>query len=409
MQWEPFGSALWVHRMPPDLTAVAYPRADAPGAPLFTELDDEGLERYVEQHAAAATALAVQFGLDVLHANHEVPMSAVALRASQRSGVPYVVCGHGSTLEYVEQVDARYHALAVEGLDGASSVIAITDELRVRMEAVQPAVAAKVHMVPVGVDVSRFQPIPLHGRSAHRLAFVGRLSLDKGAHLLLAAVPLLLAQFPDLEVDIVGDGEDADALQRFTNLLAAGDLAQSLRAIVKLAGEERASWTWPLMHFWANVDSESYLMLADRLKTNVTFHGRHSHQQLSSLLPQVDLVVVPSLVREGFPLVCLEALACGVPFVALNRGGLAAVVADVASQLGDIGAAMGVDDSDELVVSELARNIGAAMQMLRQPEVHEDVQQRCRRLVLERYDWEKVAGDLISIYTNAALTAVQIS
>jgi glycosyltransferase involved in cell wall biosynthesis len=405
--WEPEGSSLWVHRMPPDLTAVAYRRADAPGAPLFTDLDDEGLERYVEQHAAAATMLATRFGLDVLHANHEVPMSAIARRASQRSGVPYVVCGHGSTLEYVEQVDARYHTLAVEGLEGASSVIAITDELRGRMVAVQPAVAAKVQMVPVGVDVSRFHPVPLEGRTAHRLAFIGRLSLDKGAHLLLAALPLLFEQFPDLQVDIVGDGDDAEALQRFTNLLADGELAEALREIIKLAGGERASWTWPLMHFWTSIDRESYLSLADRLETNVTFHGRHSHEQLSTLLPQVDLVVVPSLVREGFPLVCLEALACGVPFVALNRGGLAAVVADIAGPLGDIGPMMGVDDADELVVGKLAANIGAAMQLLRQPGIHEDIQLRCRRLVLERYDWAKVAGSLVSIYETAAQHALQ--
>ncbi|MFM2070385.1 MAG: hypothetical protein RLZZ623_648 [Actinomycetota bacterium] len=405
--WEPEGSNLWVHRMPPDLTAVAYPRADAPGSPLFIDLDDDALEYYVEQHAAAATALALRFDLDVLHANHEVPMSEIARRASERTGVPYVVCGHGSTLEYVERLDTRYHDLAATGLGGAASVIAITDELRDRMVVVQPSVADRVKMVPVGVDVKRFHPLPLEGRMARRLAFVGRLSLDKGAHLLIAALPLLFAEFPDLQVDIVGDGDDAESIQRFTNLLADGELCQALREVIKLAGDERASWTWPLIHFWTSIDREAYLASADRLETNVTFHGRNNHEQLSGLLPQVDLVIVPSLVREGFPLVCLEALACGVPFVALKRGGLAAVVADISGPLGDIGPMIGVDDADQVVVAQLAEQIGSAMDLLRTPGAHEEIQLRCRRLVLERYDWAQVARSLVSIYEAAALMRFQ--
>lgn len=66
------------------------------------------------------------------------------------------------------------------------------------------------------------------------------------------------------------------------------------------------------------VQKVSHLGLTDR----VSFHGEYNHAQLSQVLENVDLVVLPSLV-EGLPLVLVEAMARGIPVVATSAGGTA--------------------------------------------------------------------------------------
>jgi glycosyltransferase involved in cell wall biosynthesis len=58
------------------------------------------------------------------------------------------------------------------------------------------------------------------------------------------------------------------------------------------------------------------------LTDRVSFHGEYNHAQLSQVLENVDLVVLPSLV-EGLPLVLVEAMARGIPVVATSAGGTA--------------------------------------------------------------------------------------
>lgn len=66
------------------------------------------------------------------------------------------------------------------------------------------------------------------------------------------------------------------------------------------------------------VQKVKHLGLANR----VSFHGEYNHAQLSQVLENVDLVVLPSLV-EGLPLVLVEAMARGIPVVATSAGGTA--------------------------------------------------------------------------------------
>lgn len=60
------------------------------------------------------------------------------------------------------------------------------------------------------------------------------------------------------------------------------------------------------------------------LENQVALHGAYDHNDLS-LLDNTDLVLLPSRV-EGLPLVLLEAVQHGVPFVAMNAGGIASLL-----------------------------------------------------------------------------------
>lgn len=141
-------------------------------------------------------------------------------------------------------------------------------------------------VVPNGIEpppaVDREQALAGLGRPpAPLIGCVGSLTPHKGQAVLLRALHHLPRDRPTTIV-FVGDGPEKAALES----LAAGQAPSS----------------------------------------RVLFLG--SRQDARALLPAFDLVVVPSIAREGFGLAAIEALDAGVPVVASRVGGLPEVVDD---------------------------------------------------------------------------------
>lgn len=120
--------------------------------------------------------------------------------------------------------------------------------------------------------------------------FLGRLSREKGVHLLVEA----FAGLPSVPLKIAGSGPEAEALARRIESLGA---------------------------------------------TNVELIGRRGGAEKWALIRHALFTVTPSLWYECFPFAVLESLACGVPALVADHGGLAAMLAGrgvaVAFQPGD--------------------------------------------------------------------------
>lgn len=114
------------------------------------------------------------------------------------------------------------------------------------------------------------------------LVFLGRLTGNKGCHVLLEAMDLLAREGINPSLSIIGDGPERDALQ-----------AQAER--LGLIGQVR-------------------------------FLGFVQDEALVSTLNEHRIIVVPSTHEEGFGLVAVEGLACGTAVVATDAGGLPAAV-----------------------------------------------------------------------------------
>ena len=104
-----------------------------------------------------------------------------------------------------------------------------------------------------------------------RLIIVCRQEKEKGTGTVIESLPQILKDFPDVSLDVVGDG---------TSLKEFKALAESLQ-------------------------------LSERVK----FHGKVNHQAVLKLLQQAELFCYPTTSSEGFPKAVLEALACRLPVI----------------------------------------------------------------------------------------------
>jgi glycosyltransferase involved in cell wall biosynthesis len=115
------------------------------------------------------------------------------------------------------------------------------------------------------------------------------------------------------------------------------------------------------------------------LEERVSFTGYVADQTLTSLYSAARMLVLPSL-DEGFGLPAAEAMACGTPVAASNRGALPEVVGD---------AGLLFDPLDERAMAT------AVERLLTNHELHAG----CARIGLERakrHRWNTVSGKVFS-------------
>lgn len=129
--------------------------------------------------------------------------------------------------------------------------------------------AERIHVLPYGVDIQRFHPVPRENDGVFRMLFVGQLSQRKGIRYLLEAVKRL--RLPNAELLLVG----------------------------KIIGSEQAFA--PYRDVFRHV-------------THVPYHEVHR------LFQTADIFVYPSL-HEGSAFATYEALASGLPIVTTRNAG----------------------------------------------------------------------------------------
>lgn len=226
--------------------------------------------------------------VDLVHA-HFWMSGLAALSAGRRTGIPVLQTFHAlGTVKRRHQGPAdtspptriqREKRLCRE----VDRIIATCRDEVSELEAMGMP-AGKAEVIPCGVDISLFQPVPALPRQRghkHRLLTIGRLVPRKGVEDLLEA----LAHVPDTELVVAGGP-------------AKGDLDQDPEV--------------QRLH-----DIAEHLGVLDRVR----FVGAVPREEVPGLMCSSELVVcVPWY--EPFGIVPVEAMACGRPVVGSAVGGL---------------------------------------------------------------------------------------
>jgi glycosyltransferase involved in cell wall biosynthesis len=312
----------------------------------FGDLDEVQRAAYVSAFERAIGDAVEDWKPDLIHAQH----LWVTGYAASRTGVPFVATAHGTDLMGFRRYPA-WRALALEGTRKADAVIAISHQVAADAMALYDIPPARMRLIFNGFDESIFHPMTvdraqvlrgfgLTGTPRAIVVFVGKLTAFKGVDVLLEAACAYEPALGEVMTLIVGDGELRDQLPA-----QAADLG-----------------------------------LAD-----VHFLGQHPQPQVARLLNAADVSVVPSRV-EPFGLVAVEALACGLPVVATNAGGLPDFIDDRVGWLVEVG------DSDQL-----ASAIIAAIE--RDAKAHKGPV--AASFARQRFSWSKKVDEMIGVYREA--------
>jgi len=206
--------------------------------------------------------------------------AACAYAFHQLTGVPYSILLHAGTDLYRNAIFLRQKMLH------ARHVLVVCDfnrqYIREHYADIYPALAPKIDVHHLGLDLSVLSFSP-GGRPEAKLIGVGRLAKGKGFDDLLRAVRCVRDRGLDVEVELVGDGPEAEALRRLAVRLG-------LEAQVRFLG-----WLAP-----------------DRVPCMI--RGATALVHASVWQRDGNLDAVPTVIKE--------ALAVGTPVIASNIAGI---------------------------------------------------------------------------------------
>lgn len=316
---------------------IVDPISSLPSKLTFEPASARGKGAYVVAALGALTR-----GMDGVICGHLnlLPLAAMVATAA---GVPLLLVVHG-----VEAWNRPTNPMIRASARRVDALVAVSDFSRRRLLEWAQVRRASIAVVPNCVDLEAFAPGERRADLARRydlenrtvMLTVARLSACeryKGVDELLELMPTLSTDIPNLSYLIVGDGDDRQRLQKKAECLGVGNR-------VRFAG------------YVAESEKADHYRLA-------------------------DVFVMPGR-GEGFGIVYLEALACGVPVIASSADASSEVVLG-----GELGAV--VDPADS---SAIRRAIQETLQQ-RAP-----ARDRLAYFSRERFEdrWQRVVADVFA-------------
>ncbi|MEO0131896.1 MAG: glycosyltransferase family 4 protein [candidate division WOR-3 bacterium] len=224
-------------------------------------------------------------------------------------------------------------------------------KLQGRIAVSEPAYISNMHMysradcriIPNGVDTNTFnpnvQPLPIYQDNRPKILFLGRIEPRKGLKYLLLAFRNVVKKFPNALLIIVGKGLLGYSYQQY---------------------------------------------ITSEIKNNIHFVGLIPNHIKPQYYASCDVFCAPSVGRESFGIILLEAMATGKPVVASNISGYRTIIED------------GVDGylAQPKDPEDIATKI---IKILEDAALRKELGTRARAKAL-RYSWEKVSAQVEEYY-----------
>jgi glycosyltransferase involved in cell wall biosynthesis len=215
---------------------------------------------------------------DIVHANITYPIGVVALYLKIRYGIPYVISEHWSA--YLQANSGKLSPIRKKIdrliLKKAGCVMPVTQDLKHSMEMI--GYKAKYCIVPNVVDVGKFKP---------------------------AIIP-------------------SGTVKSFIHLSTLYDEVKNISGIieaVRLLSLERQDF---MVNMYGYAELEEHIKNAESAGINekfIRFHGEIPYGEVPSKLPRsISLLLFSNY--ESLPCVIVEALACGIPVISTDVGGI---------------------------------------------------------------------------------------
>jgi glycosyltransferase involved in cell wall biosynthesis len=288
----------------------------------------------------------------IIHAHgHPYLTSLIAAKLAKRYSKPFVLTQHNTFIEYDSIFDniERLNDLAVgkETLKEADKIITVSNATKDYVLSLG-AKPEKVTVLHNGVDLARFRPLAGKREEMRRklgisqnsivVLTVRRLVYKNGIDTLIESANIAVKKNPKIVFLVVGKGPDLNNVQMRIEQLG--------------------------------------------IENNFRFTGFVKDEDLPFYYNAADFFALPSKSGEGLPLVALEAMACGLPVIATDVGGISEILME------DYGKLVPPNQPELLAKAVLEfSNIDLSSRKL-----------ELRAVMEEKYSWDKNVERLVEIY-----------
>jgi glycosyltransferase involved in cell wall biosynthesis len=289
---------------------------------------------------------------ELIHAHgHPYLTSLLAGKLAKFYGKPFILTQHNTYIEYnniFDQVETINDiAIGKQNLNLADKIIAISEATKQYVLRLG-AKPSKITVIYNGVDVDRFKIIPNKREEMRK-----RLGIRRDAQVVLTVRRMVYKNGVDTLLDCANHAVKKNPKLVFVAVGKGPDL-ESVRAQVKQLG----------------------------LEANFRLAGFVSDEDLPLYYNLADLFVLPSKSGEGLPLVAMEAMACGLPVVATDVGGVKEILPPEYGRL--------VPPNQPEALSEAVLDFAEADFGARKAELH--------AMVEKRFSWDVNVQRLKELY-----------
>ena len=322
--------------------------------------------RFARSASKKIEELNKQIGLDIIHANLPlVPSFAIPKESAKalicavhstwkgeaivtRQSNPKELNPNEKMMLKFNRVLRRYETQLMNQSDALIAVSRYTVGELTELYGIEEE---KIHVIYNGVDINKFKPRPDKAKLRREFGleenkkivlFVGRLYHRKGLEILLHSIPPVLQEFGDVKFAISGIGFKKKE--------------QSLRDLAK------------------ELDIED----------TVTFLGYVPDEKLPELYSASDIFVLPAI-YENFPFAILEAQATGLPVISTKVGGIPEFLVDK-------------ENGFLIVPGDPKQLTQRVLTLLQDPKLAEEMGNRGRKLIEEKFAWRIITGQVIDLY-----------
>jgi L-malate glycosyltransferase len=316
---------------------LVFHQVNTPSYPLFRE------PQYVISLSNTVVQVAREQGLDIVHAHYAVPHATAAvlarqvLQASGARRVPRVVTTlHGTDITVVG-ADPSFSDIVAFSIDQSDGVTAVSDSLRAST-CRELSVRHPIEVIPNFLDCTTWRRIA----------------------------------DPDLRRRFTGGDDSTRIVMHLSNFRPV----KRIDSVVEVFARISARLPGVLLLAGDGPEVQTARRLARQMGVSDRVHMLGVQENVMPLLSIADLFLLPSE-QESFGLAALEAMACEVPVVASNAGGLPEVITH-----GATGFLHPVGDVDAMAESAIA--------VLTDPALCQRITRTAVRMVRERFCVDRI-------------------
>lgn len=288
--------------------------------------------------------------IQAIHSHWILPSGLIGGFFARLFGLKHITTAHAGDV-FTFRKSRVLKKIASIALNSGDLITANSNYTKDVIISINKDVGKRIEIIPMGVDINRFNPsrrsdFKNRFGASHIILSVGRLVDKKGIEYLIKSMNKVSIIFPKAKLIIGGSGPERERLER-------------------LATE---------------------LNLCDK----ILFAGRIDSSELPEYYASSDIFVLPSIETksgdtEGLGVVLIEAMACGTPVIGSNIGGITDIIIDTKNGL--LSRSADPDDiADKIIMILSDQNLGR------------ELAEEGLKTINDKFSWDVVTNRFLEIF-----------